>query len=112
MKIPFETRFYWPHAALKGDCRRYLFFKSFIQCMVNRLGVGALQYGPANRRQRYHLRAIVELKAYARTGNQEHLFNVANYAFLEMVAPSVDGAHLDVTVESATRKKFGRNGFI
>lgn len=80
--------------------------------MVNRLGVGVLQYGPASRTQHYAARADVELAAYMRTGNQEHLINVANYCFLEIQAPSVKGAYMDDTVGSVTRGKFGKGGFV
>lgn len=76
------------------------------------MGVGALQYGPASKTQRYYLRGIREFKAYAKTGNKEHLRNAANYAFLEDQAPSIEGAYMDNTVESATRKQFGKGGFV
>ena len=108
----FETRFYWPHDCFKRDARRYLFFKSFVQFMVNRLAQGCPQYGPASATQRYHERAQYAIKAYRKTGNQEYLIDAANYMFLEMQAPSVNGAHFDNNAESATRGKFGRGGWI
>src|SRR4051812_39637831 len=111
-RIPFETRFYWPHSTLARDCRQYLYFKSFVQWMVNRLGVGGLRYGPARKTQRYHERVEVELKAYRKTGNQEHLINIANYALLEMQAPGVKDAYMDASVGSVTRGKFGKGGCV
>lgn len=107
LKPPVELRFWWPHEFLKRDPLRHLTFVSYVQFMVNRLLVGGVRYGPANRHQQYADRAIAELKVYKKTGNQEHLINASNYGFLEMQAPSVDGVYFDNGVDSATRKRFG-----
>ena len=47
----------------------------------------------------------LELKAYRRTGNRELLLNIANYSWLESVAPENKKFHWDNTAESATRGK-------
>lgn len=107
-KTPVEIKLWWPHNWLKGDPRLHLVFASYAQKMVNRLLLGGLQYGPAQRRKRYAERAQVELDAYKKTGNMEHLINMSNYGFLESCAPSHPNAHFDDTVDSVTRKEFGK----
>lgn len=116
---PVELRFWWPHRFLRKDPGRHLTFVSFVQLMTNRLLLGGLQYGPASKTQRYAERAIKEFQAYLhgtkedpRPGNREHLINAANYAFLEFVAPMISGAFFRNDVPSATRKKFGRGGYV
>jgi hypothetical protein len=80
--------------------------------MINRLLIGGLRYGPASKMQFYYKRAMLELKAYERTHNVEHLYNVSNYGFLELQAPSFDDTHHTKDARSATRDKFGTGGFI
>jgi len=47
-----------------------------------------------------------EVKAYVKSGNQEQLINIANYCWLETVAPEHPKSNFDPSVESVTRKKF------
>lgn len=47
----------------------------------------------------------LELKAYKKTGNEEHLLNIANYCHLESFAPENKKFHYDNTVDSVTRKR-------
>jgi hypothetical protein len=82
-------------------------FKDFTQKMANRLLVGFIRYGPPKVEKHYMTRMIMEVKAYKRTGNVEHLYNVANYALLEICAPEHPRHHFDGSVDSATRGKMG-----
>lgn len=82
-------------------------YQFFLQLVANRFAVGHLRYGSANRRQKYLSRLKREIRAYALSGNQEQLINIANYAFLEWIAPENKKAHFDPTVDSVTRKEFG-----
>jgi hypothetical protein len=82
-------------------------FNQFLQRMANRISVGHIRYGIPDSRKLYMSRLETELAAYKKSGNMEHLWNIANYAFLESYAPEHKSHHLDSTVESATRKKFG-----
>ena len=75
----------------------------FLQQMLNRLIVGNLRYGEPNRRKKYFSKAIFEIKAYKKTGNREHLLNIANYCILESLEPENIKFHFDNTVESVTR---------
>jgi hypothetical protein len=50
---------------------------------------------------------LAEAQAYKRTGNSEHLINIANYAWLESVAPEHSKNNFDPYVPSATRHRFG-----
>src|ERR1700722_5170902 len=82
----------------------------FVQKMANRLLVGELRYGAPNRRKKYLSRALTELKAYQKTGNQEHLINAANYCLLEKIAPEHAQAHFNNLVGSATRHSSAATG--
>jgi hypothetical protein len=79
-------------------------FRAFAQGMLNRLCVGELRYGPAQKKQKYLTRMIKELKAYRRDGNAEQLINIANYCVLEWIAPEHPKHYFDPTAESVTRK--------
>ena len=83
-------------------------FRAYLQAVVNRRCVGALRYGDRpTRRQKYMTRLSKELKAYRKTGNVEHLMNIAVYSFLESAAPENRKSHFDNTVESVTRTDMG-----
>lgn len=77
----------------------------FLQKMVNRLIQGFVRYGASTKEQKYMTRMYLEMKAYKRTGNQEHLFNIANYCILESMAPENKKFHFDGSVDSVTRGK-------
>jgi len=79
-----------------------------VQLMVNRLLQGTFRYGPPAKDHNYMTRMLMEMKAYKRTGNREHLLNISNYCVLETIAPENSRFHFDNTAESATRSK--RNG--
>lgn len=80
-------------------------FTDFLNAMSKRIQVGHFRYGTPNVSKLYIDRLKAELIAYKRTGNMEHLLNIANYAFLESLCPQNKKFHFDNTVESVTRKK-------
>jgi hypothetical protein len=82
-------------------------FKEFIQKMANRLAQGHARYGPPERRRMYMTRLELEVKAYRKTGNSEHLYNIANYAHLEAYVPENMKFHHDSSADSATRREVG-----
>lgn len=84
------------------EMREYWFY---LQCMANRRGQGFVRYGPNTKKQKYLDRLKMEVAAYERTGNIEHLYNISNYGYLESAAPQNPKFHWDDTVESVTRKK-------
>ena len=77
----------------------------FLQQIINRALQGHCRYGSLNKAQRYMHRLELELKEYKKTGNNEHLLNVAVYCWLESMAPENKRFHFDATVDSATRGK-------
>ena len=81
--------------------------RAFMQSMLYRAGVGNVRYGPPAARKRYLTRMRKELAAYTKTGNAEHLFNIAVYCWLETMAPQHPKQHWDAAVESATRAEMG-----
>lgn len=92
---------WWPDKCIDNALR----FGVFVQRMANRLIVGLYRYnsGAPLHRFRFLTRLKLELAAYERTGNQEHLINVANYAHLEMEAPEHPTAHFKEVDFSVTR---------
>jgi len=82
-------------------------FQEFLQRMANRRTVGSVRYGRVNAEQKYFSRLKKEAEAYRRSGNAEHLLNIAVYAFLETFAPENKRFHFDNTVDSVTRAGFG-----
>lgn len=80
-------------------------FNDFTQKMANRLILGNMRYGDPNKDKKYLTRLNIEIKAYRRTGNAEHLYNIANYCVLETIAPENKKFHFDPMVDSATRGK-------
>lgn len=78
---------------------------SFVSQMRYRLHIGQHRYGSADRRQLYWKRLLLETAAFKRTGNAEHLYNIANYCLLESLTPSHPKYHVDSKVESVTRGK-------
>lgn len=80
-------------------------FIKFIQRMANRIAVGEIRYGKPDAKKKYLTRLKLELKEYNRTGNGEHLFNIANYCYLESVAPEHKNYHEQTNIESVTRGK-------
>jgi len=77
--------------------------KEFFQKQGNRLQAGHLQYGIPSASKKYMTRLQKEFTAYKRTGNMEHLLNIANYAWLESIAPEHKKFHFDNTADSVTR---------
>ena len=94
MEIWWTTRFSLPNKKA---------FQEFVTAMAKRLAVGHCQYGPPDQRKKYLTRLTLELKAYKKTGNAEHLINIANYAHLEAFAPEHKKFHYNNEVDSVTR---------
>lgn len=80
-------------------------FQVFAQRMANRLLQGHVRYGLPDRKKLYLTRLKKELAAYEKTGNAEHLINVANYCILECEAPEHPKHHFDPLAMSATRRE-------
>lgn len=80
-------------------------FKEFVQRMANRIAQGHARYGRPHKDKKYMTRMGLEIQAYRRTGNAEHLYNIANYAHLEAYAPENMKFHYDDKVGSVTRGK-------
>ena len=84
--------------------KTYNGFRNFIQRMSNRIEQGECRYGEANENARYLSRLKKELIVYEKTGNFEQLLNIANYCFLESIAPQNKKFHFDNTIGSVTRR--------
>lgn len=93
--------------SIKVMAKQWKDVQLFMQQMANRLIQGHHQYGAPRKEQCYMSRMIMEMKAYRRTGNREHLLNIANYCLLETMAPENPKYHFDAAVESVTRRQFG-----
>jgi hypothetical protein len=79
----------------------------FLQRMVNRMAAGFHRYGPAQKEQKYMTRINLCWKKYKRTGNCEFLYDLANYALLESLAPENKKFHFNPEQGSASRAVLG-----
>jgi len=93
----------WWSDKITADLKRRTMPK-FLQGMVNRILQGQYRYGSPKKDQNYMTRLIMETKAYRRSGNREHLLNIANYAYLESICPENPKFHFDPEAKSATRR--------
>jgi methyltransferase-like protein len=80
-------------------------FQEFVQKMANRILQGYCRYGNPKVENKHLTRMKLELKEYVKTGNAEHLFNIANYAHLEFFMPEHKRFHYDPYAKSATRER-------
>lgn len=88
---------------LKPHWKTVYEFEIFIHKMAARIQVGEFRYGIPNKRKNYMTRIFMEFEAYRKSGNSEHLLNIANYCILETIAPENKKHHSDNTVDSVTR---------
>ncbi len=99
---PTEIHVYW-NARMKGLQGIRSQVNDFFNGMSMRLAQGHARYGAPRKEAQYHTRMNLELAAYKKTGNAEHLLNLANYCFLETVAPQHPDFHWDNSADSVTR---------
>lgn len=85
-------------------------FKDFLNGMSKRIIQGHCRYGAPKKEKKYMTRLKLEVSAYSKSGNAEHLYNIANYCHLEMYAPEHKRFHFDSTVGSATRGRIKGGG--
>lgn len=78
---------------------------NFAQSIINRYAFGHARYGSPRKEKQYLTRMGLERAAYRKTGNREHLYNIAVYCLLEAIAPENEKHHFDPTVGSVTRGK-------
>lgn len=105
----------WPIRVTSPDCMNDA-AKDFLQYMMNRMGVSYHKYGsleqnfPHNRTGVDNLRQ--RLEKYEETGNLEWLVDAANYALIEFLFPSVEGAHFRPTDSDESPGAVNRDGSI
>ena len=97
---------FWSQS-LKITQRAVSQFQWFIQRMANRIMQGQARYGEPKPGHQWMKRARLELSAYSKSGNAEHLLNAANYCYLESLAPEHKKYHFNNEIESASRGKRG-----
>jgi len=99
-------RIIWTSDKLRRDWDKFI---QFTQQIANRLAQAYPRYesehGGLHKSQRYMTRLGLELRAYRKTGNREHLLNISAYAYLESQAPENARFHYDQSAGSVTRGK-------
>jgi hypothetical protein len=82
------------------------FSDTFVEGMKSRMIVSYYKYGKLADAYPHKVNAIASLtdrlRQYARTGNTEFLIDAANFAMIEFMHPSVDGAHFAGTDDDAS----------
>lgn len=96
--MPFLSIFYPEKPSLPHFREWYEFLRTITNYMIN----GHCRYGEPKKTQLYLDSLTEELKRYKRSGNREHLINIAVYCWLEMVAPQHNNHHWKDTEKSAT----------
>lgn len=75
--------------------------EQFLQGMVNRMGVSYYKYGYIKDAYPHDVNALLSmqqrLNKYQQTGNTEFLIDAANFAMIEFLRPSVEGAFFEAT---------------
>ncbi len=86
---------------LKPSCDDSEYSEQFLQGMLNRMAVSFHKYGPVAAAYPDRVNALASLQqridAYQATGNTEFLMDVANFAMIEYMHPSVEGAFFQAT---------------
>jgi hypothetical protein len=77
------------------------FSRDFIQGMLNRMAMSWIKYGNVREAYPHRVNALKSLEQritkYIETGNTEYLMDVANFAMIEFMHPSVPDAHFTAT---------------
>lgn len=76
----------------------------FVQGMADRMGVSYFKYGPVAKSALVdlHACALQRWEAYLASGNTEFLMDVANFAMMEFMRPSVADARFVATDSNAS----------
>lgn len=87
---------------LESEVRATSWDEQFLRLMFNRLLMGRLRYGskrPSPNQVRYNYTKSVKDKIdlYEKTGNTEHLIDIANYAMLEFRHGTHPNKHFSAT---------------
>jgi hypothetical protein len=79
-----------------NDVLRNEFSEPFVEGMRNRMVVSFYKYGPVAEAYPHKVNAVASLndrlRKYAETKNTEFLIDAANFAMIEFMHPSVEGA--------------------
>lgn len=82
------------------------FSEKFVQGMRDRMVVSYYKYGPLADAYPHKISAITSLtdrlRKYAETKNTEYLIDAANFAMIEFMFPSVEGAFFEGTDDSGS----------
>lgn len=88
--------------------------KTFLQGMLNRMGVSFHKYGYVKDGFPEKISAIESLKVrlarYEEDGNAEWLMDVANFAMIEFMCPGHSNAHYSPQDSDTSPGRVGRNG--
>lgn len=88
------------------------FSDKFVQGMRDRMIVSYYKYGRVSDAYPHKVKALdsleQRLRKYRETKNTEYLIDAANFAMIEFMHPSVDGAHFSPTDDSGSPGRIGR----
>lgn len=88
----------------------------FLQGMLDRMTVSFFKYGAVKDGYPSRLDALKSLQQriekYQQTGNTEFLVDVANFAMIEFMRPSIPGAHFEATDSDQSSGRTSRSGKI
>jgi hypothetical protein len=98
------------------DCPSSEYSEDFLQGMVSRMTVSYHKYGKVKDAYPHDMGALKSLQQridkYLETGNTEWLIDVANFAMIEFMCPSVEDAHFRGTDSDESPGRTTKTGHI
>lgn len=88
------------------------FSEEFVSGMRDRMVVSFYKYGPLKNAYPTKVKALdsieQRLRKYKETKNTEYLIDAANFAMIEFMRPSIEGAHFTPTDDSGSPGRISR----
>lgn len=99
---------------VKHTCPNSEYSDKFIEGMLNRMKMSLEKYGPLKEGYPFKVSAIktleLKLRKYKEDKNLEHLIDLANYAMIEFMYPSIEGAFFEATDSNKSTGRVWHNG--
>ena len=88
--------------------------KTFIEGMLNRMEFSFSKYGALKEAYPFKVSAIktleLKLRKYKEDKNLEHLIDLANYAMIEFMHPSLEDTYFEATDSNGSTGRVWQNG--
>lgn len=100
--------------SITHTCPKTEYSEKFIDGMLNRMEVSFQRYGALKDGFPFKVSAIktleLKLRKYKEEKNLEHLIDLANYAMIEFMHPSLEGAYFEATDSNGSTGRVWHHG--